>query len=163
MFSISPPTLYQWNISIILPGHLSVNILEILSVFSRQIFLPILSSVSRWFSSICWRTSPAKLLQYFVGRYRINIVGILSVASRWIFSICYRAPHSCLFEGNIGNNRLNLERRQILDTATHATAWTVGLAMTRWGKHEYVVRSDKPKANVTRNALKNDKLLTKVK
>ena len=100
-------------------------------------------SVSGWISSIYWRTSLCKLSQYFVGRYRINIVDILSLASRCISSICYRAPHSCLFEGSIGTNRLNPARRQILDIATLATAWNVGLAMTRWRKCECNVISDK--------------------
>jgi hypothetical protein len=35
--------------------------------------------------------------------------------------------------------------------------------MTRWRKYEYVVRSDKSKANATRNALKINQLLMKVK
>ena len=104
-----------------------MNIIDILSVVSRQNFLHTLSRVSRRISSICWRTSLGKLLQYFVGCYRINIVDILSVASRWISPICYRDPHSSRFEGNIGTNRLNLVRRQILDTSTHATAWNVEL------------------------------------
>jgi len=88
-----------------------VNILDILPVVSRQIFLHILSSVSEWISSIYWRTSLGKLLQYFVGRYRINIVDILSFASRCIFSIRYRASHCCRFESNTGTNRLKSDKK----------------------------------------------------
>jgi len=156
------PTLYQWNISIILPGHLSANILYDLSVFSRQIFLHILSSVSGWISSIYWRTSLGKNITIFFWTLQDNIVDILSFASRCILSICYRAPHSCRFKGNTGTNRLNLTRRQILDVATHATAWTVVLATTGWRKYECVVTADKHKANAMRSTLKSNKLNMKV-
>ena len=89
------PTLYQRNKLIILPGRLSsVNILDILSVVSRQIFLHILSRVSRWISSICWRTSFGKVItifcwtlqdkycRYFVSRFKVNILDMLSRSSQ---------------------------------------------------------------------------------